>query len=29
MWDADDRAHRMARLDAIFMALYGLSESDT
>jgi len=28
VWDADDRAHRMARLDAIFMALYGLNESD-
>ena len=28
MWDADDRAHRMARLDAIFMALYGLNKSD-
>ena len=28
MWDADDRAHRIARLDAIFMALYGLNESD-
>ena len=29
VWDADDRAHRMARLDAIFMSLYGLSEDDT
>jgi hypothetical protein len=28
MWDAEDRAHRMARLDAIFMRLYGLSEDD-
>ncbi len=28
LWDPEDRAHRMARLDAIFMALYGLSESD-
>ncbi len=28
VWDAGDRAHRMARLDAIFMRLYGLSEDD-
>jgi hypothetical protein len=28
VWDAEDRAHRMARLDAIFMRLYGLSEDD-
>ncbi len=28
VWDADDRAHRMARLDALFMHLYGLSEAD-
>ena len=28
MWDADDRAHRVARLDAIFMVLYGLNDSD-
>jgi len=28
VWDADDRAHRMARLDALFMHLYGLSEPD-
>ena len=28
VWDADDRAHRMARLDALFMHLYGLSELD-
>jgi len=28
VWDVEDRAHRMARLDAIFMRLYGLSEDD-
>ena len=28
VWDAEDRAHRMARLDAIFMRLYRLSEDD-
>ena len=28
MWEADDRAHRMVRLDAIFMVLYGLNESE-
>ena len=28
MWEADERAHRMAQLDAIFMVLYGLNESD-
>ena len=28
VWDPEDRAHRMARLDAIFMRLYGLSEDD-
>ena len=28
VWNADDRAHRMARLDALFMHLYGLSEPD-
>lgn len=28
VWNADDRAHRMARLDALFMHLYGLSEAD-
>ena len=28
VWDVDDRTHRMARLDAIFMKLYGLSEDD-
>ena len=28
LWDPEDRAHRMARLDAIFMRLYGLSEDD-
>jgi hypothetical protein len=28
VWDADDRAHRMARLDALFMHLYGLSPID-
>jgi hypothetical protein len=28
VWDADDRAHRMARLDALFIHLYGLSADD-
>jgi hypothetical protein len=28
VWDPEDRAHRMARLDAIFMRLYGLSDDD-
>ena len=28
VWDVEDRAHRMARLDAIFMRLYDLSEDD-
>lgn len=28
VWNADDRAHRMARLDALFMYLYGLSADD-
>jgi hypothetical protein len=28
VWDVQDRAHRMARLDAIFMRLYGLSGDD-
>ena len=28
VWDTDDRVHRMARLDALFMHLYGLSEAD-
>ncbi|MDP2827970.1 MAG: hypothetical protein Q8O37_05125 [Sulfuricellaceae bacterium] len=28
VWDADERAHRMARLDALFMHLYGLSADD-
>lgn len=28
VWNADDRVHRMARLDALFMHLYGLSEAD-
>ena len=28
VWDADDRAHRMARLDALFFHLYGLSADD-
>jgi hypothetical protein len=27
-WDPDDRAHRMARLDALFFHLYGLDEDD-
>jgi hypothetical protein len=28
VWDAEDRAQRMARLDALFFHLYGLSEQD-
>ena len=28
VWDAEDRTHRMARLDALFMYLYDLSLSD-
>ena len=28
VWDVEDRARRMARLDAIFVRLYGLSEDD-
>ncbi len=28
VWNQDDRAHRMARLDALFMYLYGLSAAD-
>lgn len=28
VWDTDDRAHRMARLDALFMHLYGLAADD-
>jgi hypothetical protein len=28
VWDATDRAHRMARLDALFMHLYGVSADD-
>ncbi len=28
VWDEEDRAHRIARLDALFMYLYGLSEDD-
>ncbi|MGZ9059285.1 MAG: hypothetical protein ACXW14_08595, partial [Burkholderiaceae bacterium] len=28
VWNPDDRAHRMARLDALFFHLYGLSEDD-
>ncbi len=28
VWDTEDRVHRMARLDALFMHLYGLSEDD-
>lgn len=28
VWDTTDRAHRMARLDALFMHLYGLSADD-
>lgn len=27
-WDDEDRRHRMARLDALFMHLYGLSKED-
>jgi len=27
-WDAEDRRHRMARLDALFMRLYGLDRDD-
>lgn len=27
-WDPEDRAQRMARLDAVFMYLYGLDEAD-
>ena len=27
-WDEDDRRHRMARLDALFFHLYGLSRDD-
>ena len=28
VWNAEDRRHRMARLDALFMHLYGLSKDD-
>lgn len=28
VWDPQDCAHRMARLDALFMKLYGLSVGD-
>jgi hypothetical protein len=28
-WDEDDRRHRMARLDALFFHLYGISREDT
>jgi hypothetical protein len=28
VWNPDDRAHRMARLDALFFHLYGLDDSD-
>jgi hypothetical protein len=28
VWNTHDRSHRMARLDAIFMKLYGMSEDD-
>lgn len=28
VWNTDDRAHRMARLDAVFMRLYGLTDAD-
>ena len=28
MWDEPDRRHRKARLDALFMRLYGLSKDD-
>lgn len=27
-WNPDDRAHRMARLDALFFHLYGLDDAD-
>lgn len=27
-WDAEDRRHRLARLDALFMRLYGLDRDD-
>lgn len=27
-WDEDDRRHRMARLDALFFQLYGISRDD-
>lgn len=27
-WDERDRAHRRARLDALFFVLYGISEKD-
>ena len=27
-WDEDDRRHRMARLDALFFQLYGISRED-
>jgi len=27
-WDEDDRRHRMARLDALFFQLYGISHDD-
>jgi len=27
-WDEDDRRHRLARLDALFFCLYGLSRDD-
>lgn len=28
VWDAEDRRHRIARLDALFMRLYGLDRDD-
>jgi len=28
LWDAEDRRHRLARLDALFMRLYGLDRDD-
>ena len=28
MWDEEDRRHRMARLDALFFILYGISRED-
>jgi hypothetical protein len=28
LWDAEDRARRMVRLDALFFHLYGLSDDD-